>query len=97
LWQERLFLLPTPTIDLKFGVIVDVEASRAIRQAEVGSQDHGSHELRSASVLSRSGLAAAYGAAPMLNWLVEEKGVAPHIPVFGKSNRDDRGATFDMI
>ena len=26
---------------------------------------------------------------PMLNWLVEEKGIAPHIPVFDKSKRDD--------
>jgi hypothetical protein len=32
---------------------------------------------------------SAYGAAPMLNWLVEEKGIAPHIPVFDKSKRDD--------
>jgi hypothetical protein len=24
----------------------------------------------------------AYGAAPMLNWLVDEKRIAPHIPVF---------------
>src|ERR1700722_16710539 len=31
----------------------------------------------------------AYGAAPMLNWLVEEKGIAPHIPVFDKSKGDD--------
>jgi hypothetical protein len=31
----------------------------------------------------------AYGAAPMLNWLVEEKGIAQHIPVFDKSKRDD--------
>jgi hypothetical protein len=31
----------------------------------------------------------AYGAAPMLNWLVEEKGIAPHIPVNDKSQRDD--------
>jgi hypothetical protein len=31
----------------------------------------------------------AYGAAPMLNWLVEEKDIAPHIPVFDKSKRDD--------
>jgi hypothetical protein len=31
----------------------------------------------------------AYGAAPMLNWLVEEKDIAPHIPVFDKSRRDD--------
>ena len=25
----------------------------------------------------------------MLNWLVEEKGIEPHIPVFDKSKRDD--------
>ena len=25
----------------------------------------------------------------MLNWLVEEKGIAPHIPVFDKSKRED--------
>jgi hypothetical protein len=31
----------------------------------------------------------------MLNWLVEEKGIAPHIPVFDKSKRDD--GTFSRI
>jgi hypothetical protein len=31
----------------------------------------------------------AYGAAPMPNWLVEEKGIAPHIPVNDKSKRGD--------
>jgi hypothetical protein len=31
----------------------------------------------------------ACGAAPMLNWLVEEKSVAPHIPVTDKSKRQD--------
>ena len=30
-----------------------------------------------------------FAIAPMLNWLVEEKGIAPHIPVFDKSKRDD--------
>jgi hypothetical protein len=25
----------------------------------------------------------------MLNWLVEEKGIAPHIPVIDKSARED--------
>jgi hypothetical protein len=30
-----------------------------------------------------------YGAAPMLKWLVEEKGTAPHNPVFDRSDRDD--------
>ena len=31
----------------------------------------------------------AYGSAPMLNWLVEEKGIAPHISVIDKSVRED--------
>lgn len=30
-----------------------------------------------------------YGAAPILNWLVEEKRIAPHIPVFDRSRRED--------
>src|ERR1700754_4635563 len=67
-------------IDVKFGVILDVEASRAIRQAEVGA---------ARTMIERTEQDTAYGAAPMLNWLVEEKGIAPHIPVFDKSKRDD--------
>jgi hypothetical protein len=32
---------------------------------------------------------SAYGSAPMLNWLVEDKQIAPHIPVIDKSKRQD--------
>jgi hypothetical protein len=31
----------------------------------------------------------AYGSTPNLNWLVNEKAIAPHIPVFDKSKRQD--------
>jgi hypothetical protein len=31
----------------------------------------------------------AYGSAEMLNWLVHERGIEPHIPVIDKSNRED--------
>ena len=31
----------------------------------------------------------AYGSAKMLAWLVEEQGIAPHIPVFDRSRRKD--------
>ena len=31
----------------------------------------------------------AYGAAPMLNWIVNEKKMEPHIPVWEKSLRED--------
>ena len=42
----------------------------------------------------------AYGSAATLNWLVNEKRIQPHIPVFDKSNREDgtfsrRDFTFD--
>lgn len=31
----------------------------------------------------------AYGSAPMLDWLVQKRGIAPHIPVIDKSGRKD--------
>ena len=78
-------------IDVKFGVIVDVEASRSIRQAEVGAARTMLERTEERFGLKPERLAAdtAYGTAPMLNWLVEEKGIAPHIPVIDKSQRDD--------
>jgi len=78
-------------IDVKFGVIVDVEASRAIRQAEVGAAKTMIERTEERFGLKPERLAAdtAYGAASMLNWLVEDKGIAPHIPVFDRSKRDD--------
>jgi hypothetical protein len=78
-------------IDVKFGVIVDVEASRSIRQAEVGPARTMIERTEERFGLKPERLVGdtAYGAAPMLNWLVEEKGIAPHIPVFDKSKRDD--------
>ena len=78
-------------IDVKFGVIVDVEASRAIRQAEVGAARTMIERTEERFGLKPERLVGdtAYGAAPMLNWLVEEKQIAPHIPVFDKSRRDD--------
>src|SRR5947199_618286 len=78
-------------IDVKFGVIVDVEASRSIRQAEVGAAKTMIERTEERFGLKHERLVGdtAYGAAPMLNWLVEEKCIAPHIPVFDKSKRDD--------
>ena len=70
-------------IDVKFGVIVDVEASRSIRQAEVGAAKTMIQRTEERFGLKPERLVGdtAYGAAPMLNWLVEENGIAPHIPV----------------
>lgn len=78
-------------IDVRFGVIVDVEASRAIRQAEVGAARTMLERTEARLGLKPERLAAdtAYGSAAMLNWLVEVKRIAPHIPVIDKSHRED--------
>jgi transposase len=78
-------------IDVKFGVIMDVEASRAIRQAEVGAARMMIDRTERRFGLKPERLAAdtAYGSAPTLDWLVNEKKIVPHIPVIDKSKRED--------
>jgi hypothetical protein len=78
-------------IDLDHAVIVDVEASRAIRQAEVGAARTMIERAEDCFGLYPERLAAdsAYGSAEMLGWLVHERGIEPHIPVFDKSARTD--------
>jgi transposase len=78
-------------IDVKFGVIMDVEASRAIRQAEVGASQTMIERTEECFGIKPSWLAGdtAYGAGPNLDWLVNEKEIAPHIPVIDKSARQD--------
>ena len=78
-------------IDLDHAVIVDVEASRAIRQAEVGAARTMIERTQERFGLYPERLAAdsAYGSAEMLAWLVHERGIEPHIPVFDKSQRSD--------
>jgi transposase len=78
-------------IDVENAIIVDVEATTAIRQAEV---------LAAKRMIERSmdrfGLYparlmgdSAYGSAEMLGWLVYEHGIEPHETVFDKSARQD--------
>ncbi|HEY4029411.1 MAG TPA: IS1182 family transposase [Caulobacteraceae bacterium] len=78
-------------IDLDHAVIVDVEASTAVRQAEVTAARTMIERVRERHDLCPDRLAAdtAYGSAEMLQWLVHEQGIAPHIPVIDKSERED--------
>jgi transposase len=78
-------------IDVKFGVIMDVEASRAIRQAEVGAGKTMVERTEERFDIKPKWLAAdtAYGSGKNLNWLVNDKDIAPHIPVIDKWKRDD--------
>ena len=78
-------------IDTDNAIIVDVEATTAIRQAEVLAAKRmieramGRFDLYPARLLGDS----AYGSAEMLGWLVYEHGIEPHVTVFDKSARTD--------
>src|ERR1700756_3769915 len=78
-------------IDVKFGIIMDVEASRAIRQAEVGAAKTMIERTEQRFDIKPERLAGdtAYGCGANLNWLVNEAKIAPHIPVVDKSKRED--------
>src|SRR3984957_13602455 len=78
-------------IDVDNAIIVDVEATTAIRQAEVLAAKRmiersiNRFDLYPARLLGDS----AYGSAEMLGWLVYEHGIEPHVTVFDKSARSD--------
>jgi len=78
-------------VDVKSGIIMDVEASRSIRQAEVGAAKIMIERTEQRFDIKPTRLAAdtAYGSGATLNWLVKDKKIAPHIPVIDKSNRED--------
>ena len=78
-------------IDLKHAVIVDVEATTAVRQAEVGAARTMIERTqgRFGTWPEKLVADAAYGSADNLAWLVHERGIEPHIPVFDKSQRRD--------
>jgi hypothetical protein len=78
-------------IDVKSGIIMDVEASRAIRQAKVGAAKTMIERTEQRFDIKPERLAGdtAYGSGANLNWLVNEAKIAPHIPVIDKSKRED--------
>ena len=78
-------------IDLKHAVIVDVEASTAVRPAELTAARTMIERVRERHDLHPDRLAAdtAYGSAEMLEWLVNDQRIAPHIPIIDKSGRTD--------
>lgn len=91
--RERAFFAYATNylIDLQNAVIVDVEATTAIRQAEVTAQRRMIDRTQERFGLWPERLVGdtGYGDAKNLSWLVEERGIEPHIPVFDKSARRD--------
>jgi hypothetical protein len=78
-------------VDLKAGIIVDVEASSANKTAEVNATKAMIERVEQKFALKPSRLVGDtnYGAAAMLGWLVDEKHIAPHVSVCDKSERHD--------
>jgi len=78
-------------IDVAHGVILDVEATPAHRSAEVESMKVMVERVEANFELTPQRLIGdtAYGTAPMLGWMVEDKGVEPHVPVWDKTGRKE--------
>jgi transposase len=78
-------------IDLKAGIIVDVEASAVNQAAEVEATRTMIDRVQARFGITPQRLVGDtnYGSAAMLDWLVNDKQIAPHVPVWDKSERTD--------
>ena len=76
---------------MQAGVIVDVEATPAYRTDEVESAKTMVERVEDRFGLTPQRLIGdtAYGSAEMLGWIVDDKGIEPHVPVWDKSERND--------
>jgi transposase len=78
-------------VDVHAGVIVDVEATAANRTEETAATKMMIDRVEDRLGLKPSHLIGdtAYGTAPMLHWLVNDKQIEPHIPVWERWERQD--------
>ena len=78
-------------IDLKAGIIVDVEASAVTSAAEVEATRTMIDRVEDKFDLKPKRLVGDtnYGSAALLSWLVDEKQIEPHVPVWDKTERHD--------
>lgn len=78
-------------IDCEHAVIMDVEGTTAVRTAEVHSTRVMLDRVEARNRIKPQRLSGdtAYGSAEMPNWLVNERGIEPHIPVWDKAARRD--------
>jgi len=73
--------------DIEAGIIVDVDATRVNRSREVDSTKamidrvKERFEIKPVKIIGDT----AYGTGEMLNWMVQEKDIEPHVPVWEKA------------
>jgi transposase len=78
-------------VDVESGVIVDVEATAAHRTEETEAtrtmieRVEERHDLTPQRLIGDT----AYGTGPLLEWLVQDKGIEPHVPVWDMAERAD--------
>lgn len=78
-------------VDVQSGVIVDVEATAAHRTEETEATKvmiervAERHEITPRRLIGDT----AYGTGAMLEWMVQDKGIEPHVPVWEKTERND--------
>jgi len=78
-------------IDLKHAVIMDVEATTTIRQAEVDAAKTMLDRTAEQFDVTPSRLVAdgGYGSAEMVGWLVDERGIEQHVKLIDRAERTD--------
>src|SRR6187397_3577648 len=78
-------------VDVDAGIIVDVEATPAIRTDEVNATRTMIDRVETEFNLKPARLIGdmAYGSAKLLDWMVNEKTIEPHVPVWDKTRRKD--------
>lgn len=78
-------------IDVAHGVIMDVEATSAHRTAKVESTKLMVDRVETNFNINPPRLIGdtAYGTAPMHAWMVNEKSIEPHIPLWDRTERKD--------
>jgi hypothetical protein len=86
-------------IDTEHGVIMDVEPTRCHRTAKVESTKTMIERVEAQFDLKPDRLIVdtAYGTAPMLAWMVEEKGIEPHVPVRDITGRKNDGLSNNAL
>ena len=78
-------------IDVQAGIIVDVEATPTLRTAEVNATRTMIERVEERFDLKPERLIGdmAYGNAELLAWMVDDKGIEPHVPVWDRTQRGD--------
>lgn len=78
-------------IDIAAGIVVDVEATPAHKIDEINAtktmieRDEDRFHLKPDRLIGDTN----YGTAEILGWMVEEKQIEPHVPVWDKTQRND--------